>query len=196
MSIITLLLMAVGLSMDAFAVSISSGILLCKARWGQTFKIAGAFGLFQGIMPFIGYTIARLFARQIQAFDHWIAFGLLVFIGGKMLWEVLRGGEDDAPRGDPCGWMNLLVMAVATSIDAMAVGVSLAVMPHTGMLSGDYGYLLCCAVIAAVTFAICAVGVKIGCKTGDMFGRKAEIAGGIVLIGIGVKILLEHLMGG
>ena len=168
MSIITLLLMAVGLSMDAFAVSISSGILLCKARWGQTFKIAGAFGLFQGIMPFIGYTIARLFARQIQAFDHWIAFGLLVFIGGKMLWEVLRGGEDDAPRGDPCGWMNLLVMAVATSIDAMA----------------------------AVTFVICAVGVKIGCKTGDMFGRKAEIAGGIVLIGIGVKILIEHLMGG
>lgn len=108
--------------MDAFAVSISSGILLCKARWGQTFKIAGAFGLFQGIMPFIGYTIARLFARQIQAFDHWIAFGLLVFIGGKMLWEVLRGGEDDAPRGDPCGWMNLLVMAVATSIDAMGGG--------------------------------------------------------------------------
>ena len=165
MSIITLLLMAVGLSMDAFAVSISSGILLCKARWGQTFKIAGA-------------------------------FGLLVFIGGKMLWEVLRGGEDDAPRGDPCGWMNLLVMAVATSIDAMAVGVSLAVMPHTGMLAGNFGYLLCCAVIAAVTFAICAVGVKIGCKTGDMFGRKAEIAGGVVLIGIGVKILLEHLLGG
>ena len=155
MSIITLLLMAVGLSMDAFAVSISSGILLCKARWGQTFKIAGAFGLFQGIMPFIGYTIARLFARQIQAFDHWIAFGLLVFIGGKMLWEVLRG-----------------------------------------MLAGNFGYLLCCAVIAAVTFAICAVGVKIGCKTGDMFGRKAEIAGGVVLIGIGVKILLEHLLGG
>ena len=149
-----------------------------------------------GDYALIGYTIARLFARQIQAFDHWIAFGLLVFIGGKMLWEVLRGGEDDAPRGDPCGWMNLLVMAVATSIDAMAVGVSLAVMPHTGMLSGDYGYLLCCAVIAAVTFVICAVGVKIGCKTGDMFGRKAEIAGGIVLIGIGVKILLEHLMGG
>ena len=87
-------------------------------------------------------------------------------------------------------------MAVATSIDAMAVGVSLAVMPHTGMLAGNFGYLLCCAVIAAVTFAICAVGVKIGCKTGDMFGRKAEIAGGVVLIGIGVKILLEHLLGG
>lgn len=196
MSIITLLLMAVGLSMDAFAVSISSGILLCKARWGQTFKIAGAFGCFRGSCPSSATPSRGCSPGRSQAFDHWIAFGLLVFIGGKMLWEVLRGGEDDAPRGDPCGWMNLLVMAVATSIDAMAVGVSLAVMPHTGMLSGDYGYLLCCAVIAAVTFVICAVGVKIGCKTGDMFGRKAEIAGGIVLIGIGVKILLEHLMGG
>ena len=95
-----------------------------------------------------------------------------------MLWEVLRGGEDDAPRGDPCGWMNLLVMAVATSIDAMAVGVSLAVMPHTGMLAGNFGYLLCCAVIAAVTFAICAVGVKIGRHVrpqgGNRWGRGAH----------------------
>lgn len=195
MSIWILLLMAVGLSMDAFAVSISSGILLCKARWPQTLKIAGAFGLFQGLMPLIGYTIARLFAKQIQAFDHWIAFGLLAFIGGKMLWEVLRGSEEDTAHGDPCNWMNLLLMAIATSIDAMAVGVSLAVMPHTGMLAGEFGYLVCCGIIAAVTFIVCTIGVKIGCKTGDLFGRKAEIAGGIVLIGIGVKILLEHLLG-
>ena len=195
MSIWMLLLMAAGLSMDAFAVSVSSGILLGRARWTQTLKIAASFGIFQGLMPLIGYTIARLFARQIEAFDHWVAFGLLVFIGGKMLWEVLRGKEDDAPRGDPCNWMNLLLMSIATSIDAMAVGVSLAVMPHTGMLAGDYGYLACCGIIALVTFVICTVGVKIGCKTGDLFGRKAEIAGGLVLIGIGVKILLEHLLG-
>ena len=191
-----LVVLAVGLSMDAFAVSICKGLALQRVSWKEC-CIAGAwFGGFQALMPLLGYLLGTQFEQFVTSVDHWIAFGLLVFIGGKMLWEVLRGGEDDAPRGDPCGWMNLLVMAVATSIDAMAVGVSLAVMPHTGMLSGDYGYLLCCAVIAAVTFVICAVGVKIGCKTGDMFGRKAEIAGGIVLIGIGVKILLEHLMGG
>ena len=185
MSIITLLLMAVGLSMDAFAVSISSGILLCKARWGQTFKIAGAFGLFQGIMPFIGYTIARLFARQIQAFDHWIAFGLLVFIGGKMLWEVLRGGEDDAPRGDPCGWMNLLVMAVATSIDALAVGVTFA------FLRVEIGPAVSC--IGVITFLLSAAGVYIGGAFGDRFQGKAELAGGVILVLMGSKILLEHL---
>lgn len=195
MSFWTLLLLAAGLSMDAFAVSISSGIVLGRVRWTHMLKLAGAFGLFQGLMPLIGYTIARLFARQISLFDHWIAFGLLAFIGGKMLWEVFRGKEDDAPRSDPCRWTNLLVMAVATSIDAMAVGVSLAVMPHTGMLAGSFGYLACCAMIAAVTFVICGIGVKIGGKTGDVFGRKAEIAGGFVLIGIGVKILLEHLLG-
>lgn len=194
LSIFTLLWLAVGLSMDAFAVSISSGILLCRSRLGQTLKIAGAFGLFQGLMPLVGYTIARLFAVQIQAFDHWIAFGLLAFIGGKMLWEVFRGGDSE-PHGDPCRWQNLLMMAIATSIDAMAVGVSLALMPHTGMLSGSYGYLLCCGIIALVTFLLCAVGVKIGCRTGDRFGRKAEIAGGVMLILIGLKILLEHLFG-
>lgn len=190
--------MAVGLSMDAFAVAISNGMLLCKATTRQTLKIAGAFGLFQGLMPLIGYTIARLFAKQIEMFDHWVAFILLAFIGGKMLWEVLRGKNDEShssTSGDPSRWPTLFVMAVATSIDAMAVGVSLAVMPHTGMLAGTYGYLICCAIIAVTTFLISAVGVKIGCKTGDLFGRKAEIVGGIILIAIGVKILLEHLLG-
>ena len=176
MDLVTLLLLAVGLSMDV--------------------KLAGAFGLFQGLMPVIGYVIAHTFAHQIEAFDHWIAFGLLVFIGGKMLWEVLRGGDgDDIPKGDPTDWKNLLVMAIATSIDAMAVGVTMALAGRTGLLAPQYGFLLCCLVIALVTFVLCLAGGQIGCRTGDQYGKKAEIAGGIVLIGIGVKILLEHLLG-
>ena len=193
MDIWTLLLMAVGLAMDAFAVSISSGIVLCHTCWRQTVRISGSFGFFQGLMPLVGYTIARTFADKIAAIDHWVAFGLLAFIGGKMLWEVFQGKDDDLPGGDPCGWKNLLVMSIATSIDALAVGASLAVMPHTGILSLPLGYLICCGLIAVVTFIICFAGVKIGCRTGNFLGRKAEIAGGIVLILIGVKILLEHL---
>ena len=193
MDIWTLLLMSIGLAMDAFAVSVSSGIVLCHTCWRQTVRISGSFGLFQGLMPLVGYTIARTFADKIGAVDHWVAFGLLAFIGGKMLWEVFRGKDDDLPSGDPCGWKNLLVMSVATSIDALAVGASLAVMPRSGILAMSLGYLICCGVIALVTFVICFAGVKIGCRTGNFFGRKAEIAGGIVLILIGVKILLEHL---
>ena len=194
MDIWTLLIMSIGLAMDAFAVSVSSGIVICHTCFRKTAKIAGSFGIFQGLMPLIGYILARTFADKIQSIDHWVAFILLAFIGGKMLWEVFRGKEDEAlPQTDPCSWKNLLVMSIATSIDALAVGASLAVMPRTHILALPYGYLLCCAVIAVTTFIICYAGVKIGCRTGNLFGRKAEIVGGIVLIGIGLKILLEHM---
>ena len=190
-------LLGVGLAMDAFSVSMANGLHDPKMSVRRMCIIAGAFGVFQAVMPMTGWvcvhTIVELFS-SFEMFIPWIALILLAYIGGKMLLEGIRGEETEEAIELSAG--ALFVQGVATSIDAMAVGVSLAVMPHTGMLSGDYGYLLCCAVIAAVTFVICAVGVKIGCKTGDMFGRKAEIAGGIVLIGIGVKILLEHLMGG
>lgn len=193
MDIITLLSTALGLSMDAFAVSLSDGTFLKKASPLQTVKIAGMFGLFQGLMPIIGYLIANLFSAQIVAIDHWIAFALLLFIGGKMIWETLHEECED-PIGDPTGWRTLLLMAVATSIDAMAVGVTMA-MSRTDLLSSSYGFLVCAAVIALITFACCAVGVQLGCKTGNRYGKRAQIAGGIVLILIGVKILLEHLLG-
>ncbi len=194
MDVLTLFLTAVGLSMDAFAVSIGNGILLGRANAAQTARIAGAFGVFQGIMPMIGYLVAGLFAKQIVAIDHWVAFGLLLFIGGKMLWEAIRG-EEEVAEGDPTRWGTLLMMAVATSIDAMAVGVTMA-LGRTGLLEPWYGYLVCCAVIAVVTFATCLAGVQLGCHTGNRYGKRAEIAGGIVLIGIGIKILCEHLLGG
>ncbi|MBP3434857.1 MAG: manganese efflux pump [Clostridia bacterium] len=189
---LTLFLTAVGLSMDAFAVSIGNGILLGRATPTQTCRVAGAFGIFQGLMPMIGYWIAGLFAAEIVAIDHWVAFGLLAFIGGKMLWEAFHG-EDEAADGDPTRWGTLLMMAVATSIDAMAVGVTMA-LGRTGLLVPWYGYLVCCGVIATVTFAFCLLGVQLGCRTGNRYGKRAEIAGGIVLIGIGLKILYEHLL--
>ena len=192
MGFITLLIIAIGLSMDAFAVSVSSGMVMCHTKVRRILKIAGSFGLFQGVMPLIGYLIADTFAAKIQAVDHWIAFTLLAFVGGKMLWEVYKDKDDDIPRGDPCEWRNLFVMSVATSIDALAVGVSLAVMPRENMLAYSWGYIVSCGIIAAVTFLICIGGVIIGCRFGNRFGKKAEIVGGLVLIAIGLKILLEH----
>ncbi len=194
MDTLTLLLMAIGLSMDAFAVSIGNGMTLgCRATATQTLKIAGAFGLFQGVMPMIGYLIADLFAAQIVMFDHWIAFVLLSFIGGKMLWEVWHESDEDE-HADPTRFGTLFVMAIATSIDALAVGVTMA-LNRTGWLEPSYGFVLCAAVIAIVTFTFCAIGVKLGCKTGARLGNRAQIVGGLVLIGIGIKILLEHLLG-
>ena len=189
---LTLLLMAVGLSADAFAVSIGNGIICRKATVKRVCRTAVAFGGAQGIMPIIGYGLASLFAGQIVAIDHWIAFGLLAFLGGKMIWDVFR--SDDEEAGDPDDTKTLFMMAIATSIDAMAVGVSMA-MTRTGLLTSDYGFLLCSAVIGVITFAVCSVGVMVGCKTGAKFGDKAMIGGGVILIGIGLKILIEHLLG-
>ncbi len=188
----TLLLMAMGLSADAFAVSIGNGIVCRKATPRRVLRTAGAFGFAQGMMPVFGYALASLFAKQIEAIDHWVAFGLLAFLGGKMIWDVFRGEEEE--QGDPDDTKTLLMMAVATSIDAMAVGVSMA-MSRTGLLASDYGFLLCSAVIGVITFAACCLGVVLGCKTGDKFGNKAMLGGGIILIGIGLKILIEHLLG-
>ena len=193
MDILTLLATSVGLAMDAFAVSLGNGTFLKKANAWQTVKIAGMFGLFQGAMPIIGYLVASVFAAQITAFDHWIAFGLLLFIGGKMVWEAIHEDSCEIPTEDPTNWKTLTLMAIATSIDAMAVGVTMAAMPATGWLTASCGFLLCSAVIALVTFVCCTVGVQLGCKTGSCWGNRAEIGGGIVLIGIGVKVLVEHL---
>ncbi len=192
MDIITLLSVSFGLSMDAFAVSLCNGTFLKKASLGQTVKIAGMFGLFQGLMPVIGYLVARLFSKQIITIDHWIACALLVFIGGKMLWEALHEDACAVQTEDPTNWKTLILMAVATSIDAMAIGVTMA-MTRTDLLAPWYGFLVCSAVIAVITFACCTAGVQLGCKTGSCWGKRAEIGGGIILILIGIRILLEHL---
>lgn len=188
MGFIELLLIGVGLAMDAFAVSICKGMNMKKIDYRQSFFIALFFGGFQALMPLIGWLLGTQFEKYITSFDHWIAFILLGYIGGKMLWDAIRGDEDE----DSCGgserafFIELTVLAVATSIDALAVGITLALLPGTSIW-------LSISTIGIVTFIISFCGVVIGNRFGARFQRVSQIAGGAILILIGLKILLEHL---
>ena len=181
MGIIELFVLAVGLSMDAFAVSVCKGLSLGKIKW-KHMCIAGAwFGGFQALMPLIGYFLGRFFTDMIEQYDHWVAFILLALIGGNMVKEALGGEEEDldcsmSPK-------NMFVLAVATSIDALAVGVTFAFLKVAIVPAVTF--------IGVVTFVCSAIGVKIGSIFGVKYKSKAELCGGIILILIGVKILLE-----
>lgn len=187
MGIGELLLLAVGLSMDAFAVSVCKGLALRRATFQAEITCGVWFGGFQAMMPLIGFFLGTLFAVAIQAVDHWIAFGLLAIIGVNMLKEALSHEEE-------CGCENsadlsvktMLVMAVATSIDALAVGISLAMV-------GNVNIFFAVTMIGICTCLLSMLGVKIGNVFGSRFEDKAEIAGGVILILLGLKILLEHL---
>lgn len=176
--------LGIALSMDAFSVSVCKGLGMKKVNIKQALIIALFFGGAQALMPLAGYLLANSFAVYIQQFDHWIAFGLLAFLGGKMIFDAIRGGDDC----DGCGCFDikeLFVMAIATSIDAAAAGIALAM--------GGANIWLNITFIGLVTFAMCIGGVFIGNKFGTKLKDKATIAGGIILIIIGLKILLEHL---
>ena len=187
MGILELLLLAVGLSMDAFAVSVCKGLCMKKAD-GKSMCICGAwFGGFQALMPLIGFFLGTLFADAIEAFDHWVAFVLLALIGVNMLREAFdKEPEACDIEGVDLSFKSMLVMAIATSIDALAVGISLA-------MAGDVNILAAVALIGIITFTLSAVGVKIGNIFGSRYEKKAEFFGGVILIGLGLKILLEHL---
>lgn len=185
MDIFTILLIGLGLAMDAFSVSITDGILLKKPTILQGTKIAFFFGAFQFVMPCIGYLLASSFSKYITAFDHWIAFVLLAFIGGKMLYEAISDKDEDEEIKNPLSFSTLTILAIATSIDALAVGVTFATMAVSVVFAS--------AIIGIMTFAICLSGVFIGSRFGNLLGNKAEIVGGLVLIFIGIKILVEHL---
>lgn len=187
MDIISVLLIGIGLAMDAFSVSVTDGIVLKKPTPMQAAKIALFFGGFQFLMPCAGYLLGSAFAKYITAFDHWVAFALLAFVGGKMLIEAIGEKEADEEIKNPLSFTTLIVLAVATSIDALAVGVTFATMPEVLTI------WQASAVIGVVTFFISFGGVYIGSKCGNLLGNKAEIIGGLVLLGIGVKILAEHL---
>lgn len=180
MDIIEVFLIALGLSMDAFAVSVCLGLSAKKATLGKMLTVGAYFGIFQAVMPVIGYLAATLFTEGMAEYGHWIAFILLVFLGARMILST-RNEEKDEMSFRPS---QLLLLAVATSIDALAVGVSFA------FLGADM--IPAAAVIGIVTFAVCAIGVRIGCSFGVGMKAYAELAGGIVLILIGVKILAEH----
>ena len=201
MDILSIILIAIGLSMDAFAVSVTNGIIIKDLKVGHALKIGLYFGVFQALMPLAGWLAGSQFKDYITSFDHWIAFGLLAFIGGKMIWEAFGEEDKEAETVDgmcevaistqetvcenPLKMGRLLILAVATSIDALAVGVSFAFLSVSIIWSA--------VIIGMITFIICFAGVFIGNKFGGLLKKKAEIAGGLILICIGIKIILEHI---
>ena len=187
MGFLELLLLAVGLSMDAFAVSVCKGLCMKKADL-KAQAICGAwFGGFQGLMPLIGFFLGTIFADAIEAIDHWVAFVLLALIGLNMLKEAMEKSCDccDTNEAD-LSPKTMFVMAVAISIDALAVGISLA-------MAGDVNILAAVLLIGVITFLLSGIGVKVGNVFGSRFEKKAQIFGGVILILLGTKILLEHL---
>ncbi len=196
MDIISVFFIAVALAMDAFSVSITSGMILKKPHGGAMFKIGLFFGVFQFVMPCLGYLLGSAFSVLISAFDHWIAFILLAFIGGKMIYEALSEKDEEENIKNPLDNKLLTMLAIATSIDALAVGVTFATM-GMGVVSpctlAQTALLQASGIIGIVAVVISAAGVYIGGKCGNLFGNKAEILGGVVLVGIGLKILAEHL---
>lgn len=183
MGIAELLFIAVGLSMDAFAVAVCRGLSMRRLSWRQGTVIALFFGGFQGLMPLAGWLLGRQFERYIVKIDHWIAFILLGYIGGKMIWDAFHD-EDESVSPD-LDIKQLLLMALATSIDALAVGVTFAFL-HVNIL-----YAV--SFIGCITFTLSLFGVWVGHRFGSRYKNRATFAGGAVLCGIGFKILLEHL---
>jgi putative Mn2+ efflux pump MntP len=186
MGIGELIVLSIGLAMDAFAVAICKGLSAGKVTLRHMVLAGLWFGGFQAGMPFIGYLLGSSFARYITPYDHWIAFGLLGFLGAKMLKDAF-GGEEEAADGD-FGFKTMLLMAIATSIDALIVGVPFA---SPAMADINIGYVV--GTIGVITFIFAAVGVEIGAVFGNRFKNKAQILGGVILIGMGTKILLEHM---
>ncbi len=183
---LTVFLIGLGLSMDAFSVSVTNGMCIERVRIKDAVKIALMYAFFQVLMPVVGFFAGNVFKDVINSVDHWIAFCLLLFIGIKMISEAFEK-EGEKEECKKIGLKLLLVQGVATSIDALAVGVSFAALKMPVFSSS--------LMIGLITFVICFLGVYIGKKVGNLLKGKAEILGGVILIGIGTKILIEHLMG-
>ena len=188
MDYVSLLLIAFGLSMDAVAVSVAAGLTLGKQKraiWPTAFRGAFTFGTFQAVMPLIGYAASSLFSAWLTAVDRWVAFVLLAFIGGKMIYESRFAAEEN--QGEVLAGRELILAGLATSIDALAVGVSLSVLGGSPWVA--------VAIIGAVTFLLTLPAFFMGSRLGEHFEAQAEVVGGLVLIAIGVRILVEHLLG-
>lgn len=185
MSITELIIIGVGLAMDAFAISIGKGLLLNPVRWRHILSTGLWFGGFQALMPLLGYFLGVSFSDMVSQIDHWIAFILLAIIGSKMLLDSIKGGGDEPLSGD-FSTKTMFVLAVATSIDALAVGISLAFL--------GVDIWLAVTIIGVVTFVISGIGVEIGSIVGRSWQRGAGFLGGVILVAIGIKILIEHLI--
>jgi len=186
MSFVEIIFIGIGLSMDAFAVALCKGLSMNKINYKAGLLIAAFFGFFQAAMPFIGWLVCKNFEKYITRFDHWIAFALLVFIGVKMIIDTVKESrEEEKTEEFQLKIRELFLLAIATSIDALAVGISFAFL--------NINIYSSIAIIGIITFILSIIGVFIGNKFGTRFKTKAGYAGGIILILIGVKILLEHL---
>jgi manganese efflux pump family protein len=183
--ILTVIFVGIGLSMDAFAVSVTSGLVIKNERLNSAIKIGFMFGMFQALMPVIGWFTGSILANFIEKFDHWLAFGMLAFIGIKMIYESFHEKDNDR-HIESMNFMFFFFLGIATSIDALIVGVSFAFL--------NVSIIMPVIIIGLITFSFSFVGVYIGNKVGHFFERRVEIIGGLILIGIGVKILLEHLL--
>lgn len=191
MSVLDIFLLGVGLSMDAFAVAICKGLAMKKVNKKQMILIALFFGGFQALMPLIGWLVGSTFAKKIAAFDHWIAFVLLALIGGNMAIDAIKewNQEDKVEIIDPpIDFKELTLLAIATSIDALACGVTFSFYENFNIIKAI-------SIIGVTTFVISAGGVYVGNIFGDKYKAKAQLVGGIILIFLGIKIILEHTMG-
>ena len=187
MDFLTVLIIALALAVDAFAVALATGVCLRAVDLRQTFRLGFHFGLFQGLMNIAGWAAGLSFRALIESVDHWLAFGLLALVGVKMIVDALRGGSEDAQRTDPTRGASMVILSVATSIDALAVGLSFSLLNISIWMP---------ALVIGITAAILTTaGLHIGCRligVASKIGAKVEIFGGLVLIGIGIKVLYEH----
>jgi putative Mn2+ efflux pump MntP len=186
MQLLTWFLIGLSLSLDAFAVSVANGLSVRRLRWTYALRIALFFGGFQALMPLLGWLAGRSIAVYVQGFDHWIAFGLLAVLGVKMIWESFKM-KDAEKECDPLKNYALLILAVATSLDALAVGFTFALLGST--IAAPV------VIIGLTTFVLCFAGVFIGDRIGHLFENKLEAIAGVILILIGIKILVQHLIG-
>jgi putative Mn2+ efflux pump MntP len=183
MDLITIIFVAIGLGVDAFSVAIGIGAANTKRSWSPMLRLAAAFGLFQFAMPIAGWLAGQTVVDIISDYDHWIAFALLTYVGGKMVWEGFEN-ENDEEKADQTRGLPLLLLSIATSIDALAVGFSFSIL--------KVPILFPATIIGIVCFLMTAIGMMFGKVLARIFGKKVEIFGGIVLIGIGIKILIDH----
>ncbi len=186
MGLLSIIFIALSLSADCFAVALSGSAAMGKVSKFQVVRTALAFGLAQFIMPVIGWLAGRTIVQIISAYDHWVAFGLLAFVGGHMIWDSLKGDDGRTEGTDITRGFILLTLAVATSIDALAVGLSFALL--------EIGIIQAGLIIGLVAFSVTALGFWLGRKASALLGNRAKLAGGVVLIGIGLRILITHIM--
>ncbi len=186
MDTLSLFGIAIALAMDAFAVALAAGVVLERLTGRHLFRFGFHFGLFQAMMPIIGWLAGLTVQQWIEAYDHWIAFGLLAFVGGKMIYEAFQEDDEEEVASDPTRGLTMVMLAVATSIDALAVGLTL------GMLGVSIWFPA--AVIGLVAGVLTVAGMMLGRKVSGIWGQRVEVFGGLVLVGIGLKILLEHTL--